>query len=813
MEYYLPITINDRRLHICHLKEQSAEEKLNPIFSFVINNENNASRVFGIDADDAKLISTEGYDNDVKLSDLKTKILFTEGNSDSLPTYSIILYKGKKEESEKNGLASWGDFTNSDKHFRVEIDKTIMAATTESFVVEICYKYKDEKQEKKFAYAFKIHLYTKENLIEAAMDFGSEASQIFVQSDGTNMKLVSSFEKFHGNLDSHEWGKDDKGEKDKDYWQGIPSDDLYKSVFFIHTKPLKTTTVDKPNTNNESTFIQTLIPKNYEKEKYKDMIILPNLKLVELLSGISWTKKISFKEGNPFDKQNLLLLSSTTAKNGILRMVLNNFLHCLLNDKLESTASNKRFIKLLLLMPNVYYQQKVYSVIKNLYEDFEKIKLNEKKYEQYAGIEIQMLSESDAAFMGAKSDAAFMKTKTKNNTGPTSQRCVKDGYFLIIDAGKGTTDFSILKQQGKKRSVFDSFYRNGIPASGHFLTYAFYEAAKEFFNSNGISLKNLIENAERSTLIKFMTVLEQFKIKYNEFSFDNKNVPIDKTSINTLDSIVTFLDELAKEKKHIPQIKKKVKEKVRLLVDKIQEAIKLGIKQEHTFKKFEKVLLTGRGFLFSPFQVAVSKMLSKNQWINENSDIHAYKKEDCNKAKTICLKGSFETEKIEINNNSELIGRPYTAIPELISKNLFEKWWNKLAIYWQNRKNRATFLDKEFFYNGVSVNQSSNLDIFISGRKIAMDDNKEEGNERRVYFTGENFIIQSKDRPNKIIEDKLGENLDDIVKQTLFPYYSEYPDSFNNETINTTSNNEIKQEVKNQEIDESVIRKIGNIDA
>lgn len=800
MEYYLPITINERRLHICHLTEQFPDKKLNPIFSFIINNESNALRVFGIDADDPKLISTEGYDNDVKLSVLKTKILFKEGNSDSLPTYCINLYKGQKEESKKNGLASWGDFTNSDKHFRVEIDKTIMAATTESFVVVICYK--DEKQNKEFTYAFKIHLCTKANLIEAAMDFGSEASQISVKSDGRNMKLVSSFEKFHDNLDSHKWGTDDKGKVNKDYWQGKPNDDLYKSVFFIHTNPSTTTTVDKPNANEERTFIQTLIPKNYEKEKYKDILILPNLKLVELLHSSSWKEQISFKDGNPFNSQESLLLSSPTAKNGILRMVLNNFLHCILNDKLESTASNKRFISLLLLMPNVYCQQKVYSVIKNLYEDFEKIKLKEKEYAQYAGIEIQMLSESDAAFMGAKID-------TEN----FSQKCVDNGYFLIIDAGKGTTDFSILRQQGTKRSVFDSLYRNGIPASGHFLTYAFYEAAKEFFNSNGISLKNLVENAERSTLIKFMTVLEQFKIKYNEFSFDDNNVSIDKTSINTLDTIVTFLIELARKKNHIPQIQEKVTEKVALLVIRIQEAIKLGIKQEPDFKQFEQVLLTGRGFLFTPFKEAVSKMLSDNLWIKENSNIHAYTKEQCNKAKTICLEGSFETAKIAINDNSELIGRPYTAIPEIETKNITKKIKNRLNILWHYKKNRGTFLDKEFFYNGVSGIQSSNLDIFISGRKIEMDDKDYDGNERRIYFTGENFIIQSKDKPNKIIEEKLGKNLDDIVKQTLFPFYSEYPDSFNNETIITTSNDQTKQEAQKQEIDIPVYIEQDNIDA
>jgi hypothetical protein len=777
------------------LEEQSKDKPLKPIFSFIINKEGNELQVFGVDTVDAKLISSEGYDNDVKLSDLKARIEFDKSGINPMPTYYINLHKGKKEESENKGLTTWGDFTNSDRHFRVEIDKEVMQTTTqsESFIVVICYK--DEKQKKEFAYAFKIHLCTKENLIEAAMDFGSEASQIYVNNDKCNLNLISSFEKFHS-FSSWKWETDKTtGKVQKKYWQGEPDDDLYKSIFFINSNPDITEIVDEPNKNSDKTFIQTLIPENYEPEKYNCLTILPNLKLVELLQGSTWKGEIKFPYKNPFDDtSNTLRLSSPIAKNGILRMVLNNFLHCLLKDKSNTDATKKRYLRLLLLMPNVYYQQKVYSIIKNLYEDFEKIRTFPNTCQQYLGIEIQMLSESDAAFMGAKIDSG--------NSDNMIQKCVDNGFFLIVDAGKGTTDFSILRQQGLKRSVFDSLYRNGIPASGHFITYAFYEAIKDFLNSNGISLKELVEKAERATLLGFMAALEQFKINYNNYKCIDVKVITDKTSLNNLGGVTNFLLQLLNAKEHIPNVQDKVTNKIGQLVKEIEDAIQKGIKQTPDFEQFEQVLLTGRGLQFEPFRQQLQEMLIKNRWIKSKDDIHSFK--DSKKAKTICLEGAFETQKIEINNNSELIGRPYTDVPNLKTKNPLSKIKNWAQQAKQKYNNKGAFLDKDFFYNGITGIQSDNLNIFISGRRIESDVNDTTGNERRIYFVGEHFIIQS-NKKSKIITEQMGKNLDDVVKQTLFPFYSEFPDSFNKENLTTSTPQPTVQPKQDEQKEEIII--------
>jgi len=781
MEYYLPITINERRLHICHMEEQSSDKQLSSVFSFIINKESSVLRVFGIDTDDAKLISTEGYDNDVKLSDLKAKILYKESDIDTLPTYYINLYKGKKEESEKNGLASWGDFTNSDKHFRVEIDKTIMAAATESFVVVICYK--DEKQNKEFAYAFKIHLCTKENLIEAAMDFGSEASQISVKSDGTNMKLIREFKKFHSQYSSKD-----------DFWQGNPSDILYKSVFFLHKNPNKTEYAELPNKHKDKTHIQTLIPKDADQAAYTDLEILPNMKLIELIdlnNSQTFDIDIDFKDGNPHNTGNNTNLTNKTTREGTLRLILSNFMYCILeNKRINNYIGNNRCLRLVLLMPNVYSQQKVYTIIKELYKDFKSI-TTDSKYSQYRGLEIQIISESDAAFVGTKKDKSVPKIDVPN------------GYFLIIDAGKGTTDFSILKQYDNF-SKFDSVYRAGIPASGHILTYAFYESIRDFLNSNGITLNDKLLEAHqknnRASLLKFINCVESFKTQYKE---EQSNATYPSSTEQTLVRIVENLQEILSNNQKIPNSKEKVEVKITKLVDELRKAINLGIASSSGFKQFEQVLLTGRGFLFEKFKDEVKEMLKKNNWISDDNLIFSYSSD---RAKSICLTGAFSTtEEIEINKNSELIGRP---IFERRGKvDFFKKIKDKLS---KTLNKSDENLDTEFFYHGISTNLQNPL-VRIGCNETTP--NLHNNEEKRLYFIGNGFIFQSKNGTIPFNEDYLNSEINELVMQTLFPFFKgSIPDK---EIISTTKSTTVKQtqEAQKQEIDTPVHIEQGNIDA
>lgn len=755
MKYFLPITINGRRLHVCHLEEQTSEIKAKPIFSFIINNEGNHLQVFSVNTDDAKLISTEGYEKDVELSKLKSYIEFKDNEIESLPTYYINLGKSiNLIQTENKGLVSNGSFSNSDKHFHIDIDKTVMPSETDSFVIVIRYK----ADSKEYSYAFKIHLCAQDNLIEAAMDFGSEASQILIKSDGTNMKLIKEFHKFHDQY------------KDKtEFWQGNLDEKFYKSIFFLHQNPDKTDYADPPNKNKDKTHIQTLLPKDGDAQAYKDLEILPNMKLIELLdlsNQSTFDFEITFKDGSPHDNTNNTSFANKKTREGTLRLILSNFLYCILENKIiQKYNGRKRFLRLVILMPNVYYQQKVYSIIKNLNEDFNKIITNE-KYSRYGGIEIQMISESDAAFVGTKKDQSVQGDDATN------------GYFLIIDAGKGTTDFSILKQY-PNFSKFDSVYRAGIPASGHILTYAFYEAIREYLNSNGITLNDKLLAADRASLLKFMECCENFKIQFE--ASENKEIPkmFELKVGDNLDRIIAFLNTLITEKIRVPNSETKVKQKINELVGIIKEAIGYGVKSFYDFKKFEQVLLTGRGFLFKDFKTDVEQMLIDEKWITSKDLIFSY---DTDRAKSICLTGAFSTtNEVEINKNSELIGRPIIQRRIDAKESKIRRIKKAISDWIWKLFNSNQSLDTEFFYEGLKTNLQNSL-VRIGGKvkKLSFKDD----DEKIFYFTGDGFVFQTKNGIIKFEEDYLNSELSPLVMQTLFPFFKgSIPEK---ETITTT---------------------------
>jgi|GEM_PF-4834703 len=814
MKYFLPITINGRRLHICNLEEQTADYKPKPTFSFIINNGGNHLQVLSVNTNDAKLISTDGYANDVELSNLYTSIEFVENEVDNLPTFYVNIVKGKEHKYELNGLVPNGSFTNKDNHFHIDIDKTVMTSKTDSFVVVLGYK----ANGKEYSYAFKIHLCAQDNLLEAAMDFGSEASQILIKSDGTNMRLIKEFHKFH-----------DQYKNKTEFWQGNLDDKFYKSIFFLHKNPDKTEYAEPPNKNKNKTHIQTLLPKDLNADEFKDLEILPNMKLIELLdlsNQSTFDFEITFKDGSPHDNTNSTSFANKKTREGTLRLILSNFLYCILENKIiQNYNGRKRFLRLVILMPNVYYQKKVYSIIKDLYNDFNKIITNQ-KYSQYGGIEIQMISESDAAFVGTKKDQSVQRIDASN------------GYFLVIDAGKGTTDFSILKQY-PNFSKFDSVYRAGIPASGHILTYAFYEAIRDYLNSQGITLNDKLLEASRVTLLKFMLCVEEFKIHFETSQNKEISKKLELRSYDNLEQIIVFLQTLIDDKTRIPNSEIKVEQKINELVGKIKEAIGYGVKSFSGYQKFEQVLLTGRGFLFEKFKSAVKKMLIKEQWIENDKLIFSYSSD---RAKSICLTGAFSTtNEIEINKNSELIGRPIIQRRKdakanwfigtvagnrilmitmlsiallllfLIIKHYFSELGSSLINeidvklltlvllipilvgflpkkIWLSRviKNlsksvnncidylRSVFnksdenLDTEFFYNGLKTNLQNPL-MRVGGKEATP--NLLDYEEKRLYFIGDGFVFQTKNGIIKFEEDYLNSELSPLVMQTLFPFF------------------------------------------
>lgn len=740
MHYYLPINIDGRRLHCFDLKDTEVE-KPEPQFSFIVKVRDNVS-LLSIDSDDPQLISSEGSNNNKSLSQHRFRVEKAERIGD-YPSYRIVIEVGKAvpDVNDHTMLKAYGYMGAEDMNHSAVVKLDPTRATDDNrnlvepiFNVIISYKADNKKV---YEEAVRFYLYTEDQqLASAALDFGSEASQIRFGGTDSNDTVIDTLLSL----------SNQSPQTADEYWQGKPGDALYKSVFFINMRPGATEYAKKPTVGEKTSFVLPLLPSTTPKNEYSNLELLPNLKLIEIGMGrVGFTgRRIEFQPGSTIEYGNAPSLSSQVLRDSILRIILSNFLHCILKNIGNNTD---KYLRMVLMVPNVYYQSKIYALMRDLYKDYSTIQASEESYPHCKGFEVQVVSESDAAFLGVK----HRRKDIKN---------AKNGYFLIIDAGKGTTDFSIL-QQHDDFSKFSSLYRDGIPASGNVLTYAFHEALHSFMSKHNIPLNEMLEKAEKSELLQYMNNLEQFKKDYGKSSVLCEEPKAQ--NISSMANIISYLKEESKNRRQIPECEAYIKRKVGIL----SESLELSLKNylENSNIQFLQVLLTGRGFLFEPFKTAVINMLERNKWIaNDKSVIRI----NGDEAKTICLSGALAIEKeCSVNCNSGLIGSP------IIRQATDNRNW--FAIFISNllkKRAKAKEVDLDFFYQGSNHISAQNVTVIIGGREyLIASPNRED---KALFYTGEGFICQKEDSCEEIDEHNFtfsDETIGGLVLESLFPFY------------------------------------------
>lgn len=749
MYYYFPIYINKRRLHYYKLQPVTAHmEYESRSFNFLINDSVDSPLLLSVDGNNPQLISSEGFNNNKKLSGYSFSIspAGEQDRIDALSTFIISIKMGLPsiKTDDTSLLISQGEMNDEEPGNRAKVllDCTLNneadGRRLTDFAVIISY-IDDNGREYRDANTF--HLHRTDELKTYALDFGSEASQI--REDGMNMNIdiISSLKSTFGNPDK----------PIENYWQGDIGESLYyKSVFFVRrdTTQEAVNFGDAPQVDKKNAFITPLLSKTTPTLDYNQLVLLPNLKLMEIGGEAIYryySEEFVFHDDTHIDDGHNRTLGTAGLRDSILRLILGNFLHCIL-AKINTLDSNNVCLKMILLVPNVYYQSKIFKLVHDLYEDYRTIQNGNNPYVNCKGFEIQVVSESDASFFGVKNIPGLLQDDNKN-------------LFLIIDAGKGTTDFSIIKQTDNY-SRYNSLYRDGIPASGNVLTYAFYEALHNYLEFRGVNLNEYLRNAQKSQLLLFMDCLEEFKINYSE----NNNQLFDDTAgdVDSMNTLITFLQRQLRRGKQIPGCKEYVDRKVELLVQGIEDSMSHYMTE--TNKKYIQVVLTGRGFLFKPFRESVIDMLKKNEWLLENGKEVSLNGDD---AKTQCLKGALLVETYRsVNKNSGLIG-----LPRLI-KATNDTPRNEKKCFLKSLFSKRSFdLKDSFFYEGVSA-AAQNVSIIIGGRRgtFGADDR----NKRILFYVGDGFILQSGNQTQIIDERYLGYSdtkIQNLVFESLFPYY------------------------------------------
>ena len=799
-EFYLPIKIGQRRMHICHLNNPSE----NFGFEFIIPIDGPDHELFSF-INKARFISKTGTNNDGKTWKQK----FTVSNIIEEESLSLKIQFSEPDGKENTPLKFSEHKISFDKDSNGNfVLKASNQITVKKIKVTISYLNKENTE---FSYTFTIHTPKANNknieIYKAAFDFGSEASQI-------GYKLKSSTDKHENPVNILDALKKYYPEykNEKRFWQGNEtdeSDNLFKSVFFVSKEPQNGYKYsDNPNLNGKANILHTVTPQNLSEEEYSKLYLLPNLKLIELVPSQELEKgyiNLNDASKNPVGLQgeNIPILQEKLI-DSFLRVILSNFIHALL-DNLKFSVTTEKYIQVTLLVPNVYSQEKIYHIVRSFYSDFnEIIKEHHQKgdslNQKFSGIEVFVMSESDASFIGARKFESSSENLRVERT--------KGAKYLVIDAGKGTTDFSIISQQDTSQIHYDSHFRTGLPGSGQYVSHGFIEALESFLNSNEIlsseDFRNTIIKVKKKDLLTLMKNIETLKRNHSSFSdMDNEelekllpgiksDVTGSRTATQKIESINRFLlNDFISKRKRIPNCTEKIDSKINSLLDEIEKSIS---KSGENY--FHQIILAGRAFLFQPLYEALINRF-ESRVTNQNNKFIFHKDEH---SKSLCIDGAFQGETIIVNSNSELIGSPvildskgnrYEYKPSGIAK--VTNWI--ISFFEDDTNSNSSSIDDSFFFNGYNLQYDlSDKDIKIGARIYNLPNEAVSIKESKLIYTGDGFMLQWAEGAYFLSAGKLSHELTKMVKETLFPFAEKQTDGEDN--VDSATSNFKSQEKK-----------------
>lgn len=497
-----------------------------------------------------------------------------------------------------------------------------------------------------------------------ALDFGSESSQMAVkryeyvepfhsqQPDNENLfRNIVAFQKNKGWIPS---------ESNYAFYQEEPGTNFYKSLFFLREQLSGNYgDIDQENFIVEvQENLKMLVNSNdgldqLFKDKYYQ---LPNLKILHKHERV--LEEFNFeiqKQGYPINLK--LRELKQNVYNSILKVMIESFL------KKESIRYNAapRHVRMMLLIPNNYDTKDINKTQANLNIIFESLSQSDEYKDFLLSWEIMTISESDASFIGYID---------KNNINIRN-----NSDYIIIDAGKGTTDFSIIRTGGKNIYNLEPIYRNGFTGAGNLITYAIFETVLHFIReqtTDNISdiefIKTKVLSALSSNDLRkrndFYNQLEKLKfnfkagqyhdsIKQSWLSAKDGDISFQNLTTNGI-SDISALTNLLMRTHHISDFYGYIQDTCEFIVNNVVNYLKL-VKENKSDSRFSGIILTGRAFKFEPLAQLMKERLSVNLGIAPE----AINLLSGNELKDICIKGVFNNS---IKVNSEVTGYPIQII-------------------------------------------------------------------------------------------------------------------------------------------------------
>lgn len=471
--------------------------------------------------------------------------------------------------------------------------------------------------------SFLIYLAPDKQIYNVVLDCGSEASQMAAfqkrrgEKFGINNRLsiMTSIMTNFNFTDADRYKHFVQAEVDDD--GGIPDEKLYKSVFFakksIKEDDLKNVLpeIDAKGYQDDSTsFLRMCVDKNDLEGLKESYLQLYNMKIAGF-GGIS----------HPNVNFDGTTMSIREFEPDFQRRYISQFVYCSLNDyrvrwKLRGKEDEyPRVFQLNVLVPNIYSYEKTQDFISMIYKDIIEMVDNKNNgfKDKVLGVSVNAISESDASLVGAIS----IRGRDK----------FPNGVYLVVDAGKGTLDFSLAKYEDGK---LENIMKSGIVGASAAISYGFLldlltafkerrdngvvvtdEILREFIHENILGLTDSgIEHGggDMCSLNELMKVVDIYKKKYTSISENVVPIQDEEITENNTDAV----NQLRVFTDWIRKCSFKVRtENVDAIINTIVNSVSQKLMPYCNLQDCSPnyVVFAGRGFLYAPFKEKMEHML------------------------------------------------------------------------------------------------------------------------------------------------------------------------------------------------------------
>ncbi len=641
--HYLSLNINNRKKMVLSLASVA-----DFAISNIIQRESQQNVVlFGVSYN-AKLLSSEGFSKDTFLDwsslkinqtadELVLMLKTTKTEAKKVSTESLPHIEGFKLIAEKGEVICSLDAQNTANKLKISLE------------IEL-------ENGSKVGGAFMLNIALKAQIFDVVMDFGSEASQVVVYRRGSDHRILSRLNLV--DILTNNYYPNLKGES---LHQFVPEDlELYRSAFFIKKSGSVFDIFSPPGANGSKEFLNLLTNRGEIEDLSKSHFLISNLKLAHL-GAYQFRLDFESEATNHYKAKEKDLIDTIGE---LQQAVINYVLIAVLNHiRVTLKETHPIHLSVRLLVPNVFGQAKVSKLVKRTLKGLEVIAEKYPKF-KLAGREVSSISESDASFLGFKQIKDHEVGKGNSPFFTIGKR------YLIVDVGKGTTDFSIVELGNDKNNYkLTSLYRSGFIGAGNVLSFAFIDSIfATIFGDNTIERQKAIydiclsKSVGLADKIRFIELIEKLKYNYgqpqtnNTVQFSKSDIASIKGEYETnpsatglLESISKLIDPIVDAGKTIEDEHQIIHDTVMKMVNRItKEVVQTGY---YTDETIDKIILTGRGFSFKPLVDKIREEFKKPTEVTGD-------------LKKVCLMGAFAGE--QVNFDSNLVGFP--TIYQILTK-------------------------------------------------------------------------------------------------------------------------------------------------